>query len=97
MISDFAFGIGPGAHSPCDDCLPQFIIWLDVSQRVINRQAQFPVLEHDASVLIRFADLGQFRSEERVAIEKDGRQPEDGAVFFAELLDGLPDDRQVGV
>ena len=43
------------------------------------------------------AVLGKFRSEERVAIEKDGRKAEDGAVFLAEFLDGLFDDRQVRV
>ena len=69
---DFAFDIRPGPHAPFDDCLPQFFVWLDVSQRVIDRQAQFPVLEHDASMAIRFAVLGKFRPEERVAIEKDG-------------------------
>jgi hypothetical protein len=64
---------------------------------VIDRQAQFPVLEHDPAVLIRFAAVGQLWSEQRVAIEEDGRQTEHGAVFLSEFVDGLAGDRQVVV
>jgi hypothetical protein len=38
-------------------------------------------------VLVGLAALGELGPEERIAVEKDGRQAQNGAVFFAELLD----------
>ena len=70
-------------------------VGLDVAEGVVDGEAEFPVLQHRPAVCIDPVVFHQLRPEERVAIEKDGGEPHEHSVLFADLVDGILNDLQV--
>ena len=92
---NFPLRISSGAHAPIGNGLAQFFIRLDVTQRVINGQSEFPILQHDPSVGIGFPFIHQLRTEQRVTMQEDCGQAHEDAVFLADLGDGILYDLKV--
>jgi hypothetical protein len=86
-----------GPHATVQDGLAQGLVRSEVTQRMVDRQAELPVLEHDPAVRVGLAGLRRLGPEQRVAVEKDGRQPHEDALLLAELGDGSLDDVEVFV
>ena len=62
---------------------------------MVDGESEFPVLQHHAPMLVGLSGGRQLGAEERIAIEKNGGEPHDRAVFFADLIDGVFDNLQV--
>ena len=92
---NFAFHIIARAHAALDDGLAELSAGLDVAEGVVDGESEFPVLQHHAPMLVGLSGGRQLGAEERIAIEKNGGEPHDRAVFFADLVDGVFDNLQV--
>ena len=92
---DFAAHILAGAHAAFGDGLAELGVGLDVAESMVDGEAEFPVLQHHATMLVGLSGGRQLGAEESIAIKKNGGEPHDRAVFFADLVDGVFDNLQV--
>ena len=64
---------------------------------MVHGQTQFPILKHDAAVFVRFVGFDEFGAEQRIAVQKNGRKPQENTVLLADCIDGVFDDVQIVV
>ena len=93
---DLEFDVFAGFEVSLGEGGPEMIvIGSDGGEGGVEGEGEFVALEHHATVRVGFSSLTELRTEEGVAVEEDGHEAEEDAVFFAEFFDRFVGDVQV--